>query len=151
MQAVGTKYQTARHTLRRSLVRALCVVAAATLPQHTPAQGQTTVVDASARVIIKYKPTSSLLKAAGSAAEKPAAQAKAMSERTGLALRAGAPVDDRSHVVLAEGITSVIWTAGFRPDYGWVRIPVSDALFQQEKSSAIITWSLKTWSLNKLN
>src|SRR5256885_7304457 len=26
----------------------------------------------------------------------------------------------------AEGITTVIWTAGFRPDYGWVRIPVFD-------------------------
>ena len=28
----------------------------------------------------------------------------------------------------AEGITTVIWTAGFRPDYGWVRIPVFDAM-----------------------
>jgi len=28
----------------------------------------------------------------------------------------------------AEGITTVIWTAGFRPDYGWVRIPVFDEM-----------------------
>jgi putative flavoprotein involved in K+ transport len=26
----------------------------------------------------------------------------------------------------AEGITSVIWTSGFRPDYGWVHAPVFD-------------------------
>jgi putative flavoprotein involved in K+ transport len=28
----------------------------------------------------------------------------------------------------AEGVTTVIWTAGFRPDYGWVRIPVFDEM-----------------------
>ena len=28
----------------------------------------------------------------------------------------------------AEGITTVIWTAGFRPDYGWVHIPVFDEM-----------------------
>jgi putative flavoprotein involved in K+ transport len=28
----------------------------------------------------------------------------------------------------AEGITTVIWTSGFRPDYGWVRIPVFDEM-----------------------
>ncbi|HKW06059.1 MAG TPA: FAD-dependent oxidoreductase, partial [Candidatus Dormibacteraeota bacterium] len=26
----------------------------------------------------------------------------------------------------AEGITTVIWTTGYRPDYGWVRLPVFD-------------------------
>jgi putative flavoprotein involved in K+ transport len=26
----------------------------------------------------------------------------------------------------AEGVTSVIWTSGFRPDYGWVHAPVFD-------------------------
>ena len=28
----------------------------------------------------------------------------------------------------AEDITTVIWTTGFRPDYGWVRIPVFDSM-----------------------
>jgi putative flavoprotein involved in K+ transport len=26
----------------------------------------------------------------------------------------------------AEGVTTVIWTSGFRPDYGWVHFPVFD-------------------------
>jgi putative flavoprotein involved in K+ transport len=30
--------------------------------------------------------------------------------------------------VVREGITSVIWTSGFRPDYGWVKFPVFDAM-----------------------
>lgn len=28
--------------------------------------------------------------------------------------------------LMREGITTVIWTSGYRPDYGWVRIPVFD-------------------------
>ncbi len=28
--------------------------------------------------------------------------------------------------ILGEGITSVIWTSGYRPDYGWVHAPVFD-------------------------
>jgi putative flavoprotein involved in K+ transport len=30
--------------------------------------------------------------------------------------------------LLREGITSVIWTSGFRPDYSWVKFPVFDAM-----------------------
>jgi putative flavoprotein involved in K+ transport len=30
--------------------------------------------------------------------------------------------------VVREGITSVIWTSGFRPDYGWMKFPVFDAM-----------------------
>ena len=40
----------------------------------------------------------------------------------------------------AEGISTVIWTAGFRPDYGWVRIPVFDEMgfpIQQGGHSAV--------------
>ena len=40
----------------------------------------------------------------------------------------------------AEDITTVIWTAGFRPDYGWVRIPVFDSMgfpIQTEGRSAV--------------
>jgi len=28
--------------------------------------------------------------------------------------------------VAAQGITTIIWTAGYRPDYGWVKFPVFD-------------------------
>jgi putative flavoprotein involved in K+ transport len=28
--------------------------------------------------------------------------------------------------VVGEGVTSVIWTSGYRPDYGWVKLPVFD-------------------------
>jgi putative flavoprotein involved in K+ transport len=30
--------------------------------------------------------------------------------------------------LLREGITSVIWTSGFRPDYSWVKFPIFDAM-----------------------
>jgi putative flavoprotein involved in K+ transport len=30
--------------------------------------------------------------------------------------------------VLREGVTSVIWTSGFRPDYSWVKFPIFDAM-----------------------
>jgi len=107
MQSVATESQTARRTIIRSLARALCVAVAATLPlaPHALAQGATPDA-ASARVIVKYKATSTVLKAAVPAGQKAAEQAKALSARTGLALRAGAPVDDRSHVLFAEGMTS---------------------------------------------
>lgn len=36
-------------------------------------------------------------------------------------------IDARTEIDLAsEGVTSVIWTAGYRPDYGWVHFPVFD-------------------------
>ena len=36
-------------------------------------------------------------------------------------------VDARTELDLAhEGVSTVIWTAGFRPDYGWVHFPVFD-------------------------
>jgi putative flavoprotein involved in K+ transport len=40
----------------------------------------------------------------------------------------------------AEGITTVIWTAGFRPDYGWVHFPVFDEMgfpIQEDGRSAV--------------
>jgi len=39
-----------------------------------------------------------------------------------------------------EAISTVIWTAGFRPDYGWVHIPVFDDMgfpIQQDGRSAV--------------
>ena len=54
--------------------------------------------------------------------------------------RAGvdAPVDERETVVFeppevdgldlsAEGISTVIWTTGYRPDFGWIDLPILDA------------------------
>lgn len=40
-----------------------------------------------------------------------------------------APMDGTARTSLdldREGITNVIWTAGYRPDYGWVHVPVFD-------------------------
>jgi putative flavoprotein involved in K+ transport len=30
--------------------------------------------------------------------------------------------------LVREGIGTVIWTAGYRPDYGWVKLPVFDEM-----------------------
>ena len=64
MQLVTTESEIAPRTIGRSLARALCVVAAAPLlhAPHVLAQGETPDA-ARARVIIKYKATSTLLKA----------------------------------------------------------------------------------------
>jgi putative flavoprotein involved in K+ transport len=36
-------------------------------------------------------------------------------------------IDDTTELDIdAERITTVIWTAGYRPDYGWVHAPVFD-------------------------
>jgi putative flavoprotein involved in K+ transport len=56
-------------------------------------------------------------------------------ERAGLTL----PPDDLAQVdhepldvaeldLAAEGITSVLWTSGYRPSFGWIQVPVFDAL-----------------------
>ena len=42
--------------------------------------------------------------------------------------------------IAGEGISAVIWTAGFRPDYGWVHLPVFDDMgfpVQQDGRSAV--------------
>lgn len=62
---------------------------------------------ADARVIVKYKAGSELLrKQAQSAAELPALRAQALGQRTGLALRSGLAVSERSQVVYASGLSS---------------------------------------------
>ena len=55
----------------------------------------------------------------------------ALCEKRGLSLPWEMPppmeVESRTEIDLArEGIGTVIWTAGFRPDYGWVHLPVFD-------------------------
>ncbi|HEX9275128.1 MAG TPA: S8 family peptidase [Casimicrobiaceae bacterium] len=89
--------------------RALLIFAAvcALLPASHLTQAQTTNVVAGARVIVKYKSESALLtKAAMSADAQHSLQAQALGVRVGLRLRAGAGVAERTHVVLADGVTS---------------------------------------------
>jgi hypothetical protein len=97
MQSVTTESQTALRTIGRSLARALCVVAAATLlhAPHALAQPQTPDA-ASARVIIKYKATSTVLKAAVPAEQKPQSCEGDDAYRPCASRRR--PVDDRSHI-----------------------------------------------------
>jgi len=87
------------------LIRNVLLVAVATLALAAPVRAQFALID-DARVIVKYKTASTLLKEGITAEDKPAALAKAMSERTGIAFRAGASVADRTHVLLATGFTS---------------------------------------------
>ena len=86
-------------------IRNVLLVAVATLALAAPVRAQFALID-DARVIVKYKAASTLLKESIAAEEKPAALAKAMSERTGIAFRAGASVADRTHVLFATGFTS---------------------------------------------
>src|SRR6476620_1564984 len=87
------------------LIRNVLLLAVATLALAAPVRAQFALID-DARVIVKYKAASTLLKEGIAAEEKPAALAKAVSERTGIAFRAGASVADRTHVLLATGFTS---------------------------------------------
>ncbi|MCW5665430.1 MAG: S8 family serine peptidase [Piscinibacter sp.] len=62
---------------------------------------------ADARVIVKYKQGSDLLrKQAQSADQLPALRAQALGQRTGLALRSGLAVSERAQVVFASGLSS---------------------------------------------
>ncbi len=76
-------------------------------PVHA-ATAPTTPSTAQARVIVKFKVDSPLLrKQVLSAADQHMSQAQTLGQRTGLALRSGAGVADRTQVMFAVGITSV--------------------------------------------
>ena len=98
----------------RGILDAL-LIALAMLAIASPVRSQTVRV-AEARVIVKYKASSSLLKAAIPAEQKAMALAKAMSQRTGVALRAGPSVSDRMHVLEASGLTSQALAARLAAD-----------------------------------
>ena len=107
--------------------RQICIgllAAVATLPHGSLARAQIAPGD-DGRVIVKYKAASTLLKEAIPPEQKPAALAKAMSDRTGLALRAGASVADGTHVLLAKGISSEALAARLAAD-GDVEYAVPD-------------------------
>ncbi len=94
--------------MTRSVFLAL---AAATVVLATSPMGhalaQSAAAGDTARVIVKYKADSPLLRLHAMAApSRHALQAEALGARVGLALRAGAGVAERAHVVFASGITS---------------------------------------------
>ena len=95
--------------MRKTLLTlgALCATLLAPLALHSPlAQVAPTTV---ARVIVKYKADSALARSKQGLSLSVAQQvnpAEAMGRRMGLALRPGAGVGDRTHVVFANGITS---------------------------------------------
>ena len=86
----------------------LCATLLASIPMQIRAQTVDTVLaDDAARVIVKLKPDSSLLREqalSGTAHE--IRRAQALGQRLGLAMSAGSTVSDRSQVVFASGITS---------------------------------------------
>ena len=75
-------------------------------PLAAPAAAQTATVADEARVIVKYKEDSPLLRRLTLAAGGPPVDAQALGRRLGLLLRAGAEVADRTHVLRAGGMTS---------------------------------------------
>jgi serine protease len=83
---------------------ALCVALLVPASLYTHAQAAS---PATARVIVKLKADSSLLrKQALSAREQHAGQAQALGQRVGLALTTGAGVGERTQVVFASGMSS---------------------------------------------
>jgi serine protease len=97
--------------MRRVLICAAVVAATWAAPPglRTPlAQtAATTAPNTVARVIVKFRPESTLLrKQALSAAGQHTVQATALGRRIGIALEAGRGLTDRSHVIIARGLSS---------------------------------------------
>ncbi len=92
------------HSLFRSA--ALCAV----LIVSSAASAQAPVAESvagTARVIVKFKSGAELLqKSAATPEAAPAVRADALSKRTGLPLRAGAALSERTQVVMADGISA---------------------------------------------
>ena len=89
----------------------VCALLLAPLTLHTP-MAQTVAASApTARVIVKYKADPTSRKSIQSASAESvgalqASRAQALAQRTGIALKVGAGISDRSHVVFAAGLTS---------------------------------------------
>lgn len=91
----------------KNLIAALGMVLLAPLGAQAQAVKNTTGGGSTARVIVKYKADSTLLrKHIQSADERRAAQAQALGAQVGLPLRAGIAISERSQVVFATGMTS---------------------------------------------
>ena len=93
--------------MRTPLLTLAVACAALLAPLSLQTQAQTPLAPASARVIVKYKADSVLMRMqALSATAQHTQRAQALGQRMGLALRAGAGVADRTQVVFASGMTS---------------------------------------------
>lgn len=91
----------------KKLIAALGLVLLAPLCAQAQAIKTTTGGASTARVIVKYKADSTLLrKQILAAGERHEAQAQALGARVGLPLRAGIGISERSQVVFATGMTS---------------------------------------------
>ncbi len=89
------------------LIAALALALIAPLGAQAQAVKTTTGGASTARVIVKYKADSTLLrKQILAAGERQDAQAQALGARVGLPLRAGIGISERSQVVFATGMTS---------------------------------------------
>ena len=92
-------------TLRIAVSLAVALLAPATL--STQAQTTLPAGAATARVIVKFRADSALMrKQAASAAEQHASQAQALGERIGMPMHSGAGVAERTQVVFAAGVSS---------------------------------------------
>ena len=95
--------------MHKHVLIAAALGAALLLSPHAAAQTHppTEVADAPARVIVKYRSDSALLRApAAAVGEQHARQARDLGARVGLELRAGAGLAERTQVLLAHGMTS---------------------------------------------
>ena len=87
-----------------SSLAALCAVVAVALVVPAHAQGVANPGDA--RVIVKFKPESSVLKLGAAGVAAPKARAEALTKRLGVPLRSGIALSERAQVVFASGMTS---------------------------------------------
>lgn len=86
---------------------AMSALLLAPLSMHAPLMAQTAAATpAQARVIVKFKADSSLLRRQALSATATSERAASLSQRVGMALSAGAAVSDRMQVVTASGIGS---------------------------------------------
>ena len=98
--------------MRRTLLSGLTLAASLLLPlaAETPLAAQAAAAPAAvatARVIVKYRADSPLLRAqAMTPAGRRLLQTRALSQRIGVALTPGRPITDRIHVVFGQGLTS---------------------------------------------
>ncbi|MEO8153356.1 MAG: S8 family serine peptidase [Rhizobacter sp.] len=74
---------------------------------HAPLRAQTSAPLEQARVIVKYKADSPLLQRQALSVSRSTERAMSLGERVGLTLSGGAVVGERTHVVTAEGVSSV--------------------------------------------
>ncbi|MEP7301289.1 MAG: hypothetical protein ABI699_07150, partial [Caldimonas sp.] len=96
--------------MRRKMVFVAALAAALLLPlaaQAPLAQGNAPAPGVAARVIVKYRSDSDLLKKqAMTATGRRSLQTQALGERIGIALTPGLAITDRAHVVTARGMSS---------------------------------------------